>query len=590
MHVYEKNPYVAIRNHQNAAWMGYEQIVARLKQDIERCFREQSTVILVLDCYPGVNYEEIRKNLIRPLDPAAVFFTDEEIFQSGEHISSRVKERMTEDRVFGQMCLETYKDLLEPEGLSRVRTRIVKTKGLIILYGAGANIPVIPDIYVYADLARWEIQQRLRRNQITNWKHTLGYTDNLMKFKWGFFFEWRVADRHKKKQFEAMDYILDTNLTGMPKMLTGEAFRDGLQQAAARPFRLVPFFDPGIWGGQWMKEVCDLDRGAENYAWCFDCVPEENSLLLGCDNIVIEIPAMDLVLYQPVELLGKKVHARFGAEFPIRFDFLDTMGGQNLSLQVHPLVDGIQEKFGMHYTQEESYYVLDVGKEGTPVVYLGVKTGVSRESLFQALEEAQTGKEDFPAETMINAIPVKKHDHILIPPGTIHCSGRDTMILEISATPYIFTFKLWDWGRLGLDGRPRPVHLAYGKEAIQMDRDTAWVKGELVNQVQTLREEEGYQQERTGLHELEFIETTREWFSREILCKTEESVNVLNLVEGEAIEVKSPKDAFSPFLIHYAETFIVPESVKEYLLCPVGNTESRVGVICARVRVEKQTW
>ena len=72
--------------------------------------------------------------------------------------------------------------------------------------------------------------------------------------------------------------------------------------------------------------------------------------------------AIDLVLYQPRALLGEKVHARFGAEFPIRFDFLDTMNGANLSLQVHPLTEYIQETFGMHYTQDESYYILDAGE------------------------------------------------------------------------------------------------------------------------------------------------------------------------------------------------------------------------------------
>lgn len=64
---------------------------------------------------------------------------------------------------------------------------------------------------------------------------------------------------------------------------------------------------------------------------------EENSLLLGFGEQVVEIPSVNLVFFQPEALLGKQVYKGFGDEFPIRFDFLDTMGGGNLSLQVHPL-------------------------------------------------------------------------------------------------------------------------------------------------------------------------------------------------------------------------------------------------------------
>src|SRR6185437_14488183 len=122
-------------------------------------------------------------------------------------------------------------------------------------------------------------------------------------------------------------------------------------------------------------------------AWCFDCVPEENSILLNVDGETIELPALDLVFLHPRELLGEKTFARFGAEFPIRFDFLDTVEGGNLSLQVHPLTDYIQNTFGMHYTQDESYYLLDAGDDA--VVYLGTKTGVDRDAMLRDLEIAQ---------------------------------------------------------------------------------------------------------------------------------------------------------------------------------------------------------
>ena len=103
----------------------------------------------------------------------------------------------------------------------------------------------------------------------------------------------------------------------------------------------------------------------------------------------MELPAIDLVFQQPQGLLGEAVHARFGTEFPIRFDFLDTMEGGNLSLQVHPLTEYIYDKFGMNYTQDESYYLLDAGADAC--VYLGFKAGIDRKQMLRELKSAKAG-------------------------------------------------------------------------------------------------------------------------------------------------------------------------------------------------------
>jgi len=116
---------------------------------------------------------------------------------------------------------------------------------------------------------------------------------------------------------------------------------------------------------------------------------------------------------------------RFGAEFPIRFDFLDTVDGGTLSLQVHPLRAYIAEHFGMAYTQDESYYLLDAMPDA--VVYLGLKEGVDSSQMASDLASAQAGGAPFPVEAYVNARPVKKHDHVSIPAGTIYCSGPSAM-------------------------------------------------------------------------------------------------------------------------------------------------------------------
>lgn len=540
--------------------------------------------LIVIDTYPGVEVAELTAAAARALPGFTVIDFEEAAARPAEQIDAALRPFLTDDRVFGIMAphldLGTF---YSDERVRSVGDAARSDDRPVVLIGWGAARAVDADVLVLADLARWEIQQRQRAGA-PNWRCTNFDEDNLVKYKRGFFVEWRVADEHKRSLFDRVDYCLDTNRgVDDAALITGQTFREGLRRTAEGPFRVVPFFDPGVWGGQWMKQVCDLTKEQDNFAWCFDCVPEENSLLLEIDGRRFELPSLDLVLSHPRELLGELTFARFGAEFPIRFDFLDTMDGGNLSLQVHPLTDYIQRTFGMHYTQDESYYLLDAAPHAE--VYLGLKTDVDRDEMIADLEAASRGERSFPADRYVNTFPAKKHDHFLIPAGTVHCSGADSMVLEISATPFIFTFKMWDWGRLGRDGAPRPIHLEHAKRNIQWDRTTEWTRENLVQRQEKVGEGDGWVEERTGLHEFEFIETRRHWFDKVVEHDTHGTVNVLNLVEGEEAIVESPDNAFEPFVVHYAETFIVPAAVGRYTIRPFGRAAGQLcGTLKAFVR------
>lgn len=565
--------------HNGHDWQGFEQIV----DEIHRKIHITNYRLVMIETYPGVRIDELMEHLIFPLHPKKVIFLDDEIFVDKSDVQKKIKDLLTDDRVFSHMVPFSATFFVNGSKLEEVNHTIQNEEGLIVVLGVATSLIDKEGIRIFADLARWEIQQRYRSGEIANWKHDNHTMDPLTKFKIGYFFEWRMADKIKQEVLPKCDYLLDTNIKNQPKMITTEALFAALKQTVQQPFRVVPFFDPGVWGGQWMKEVCDLDRTKSNYAWCFDCVPEENSLLIQVGDTIVEIPSINLVFFETVPLLGEKVHARFGKEFPIRFDFLDTMEGQNLSLQVHPLTEYAQEKFGIHYTQDESYYILDAKDDA--VVYLGCKTGIKKEELFSDLRKAQSGEIIFNDEKYINKIPAKKHDHFLIPAGTIHCSGSNAMVLEISATPYIFTFKLWDWGRLGLDGKPRPIHIDHGENVVDMRRDTEWVNREIVNRIEQISHEDGIIEERTGLHSREFIETRRHWFNKKVHHDTKGTVNVLNLVEGEEAIIESDSQSFEPYVVHYAETFIIPAAVGKYSIRPYGKSEGKtIATIKAYVR------
>ncbi|HGT2668441.1 TPA: class I mannose-6-phosphate isomerase [Raoultella planticola] len=576
---YDKFPEVTVQGYDDQAWQGWESLSATLLLRASAASR----TVLVVDCYPGVRLDELEQRLLPSLNATRVLNV-ESARRDEQALHDLLARNLTDDRVFGVLSCHHLEEFFNADKLHQLRQQVdAVTEGLIVIYGPGAALVHPGDVLVYADMPRWEIQQRMRHDGLGNWGADNQDEDILRRYKRAFFIEWRVFDRHKTPLLKRADYLLDTTQKEAPTLVSGEALRAALQQTTTRPFRVAPFFDPGIWGGQWMKQQFDLDPAAPNYAWCFDCVPEENSLLLRFGQVRIEIPSQNLVLLHPRALLGEKVHARFGAEFPIRFDFLDTIGGQNLSFQVHPVTEYIQQQFGMHYTQDESYYILEA--EPQAVVYLGTKTGTEPQAMLDDLKAAARGEKTFDDARFVNQIPARKHDHFLIPAGTVHCSGSGTMVLEISATPYIFTFKLWDWGRLGLDGLPRPVHLEHGEQVIDWQRDTRWVADNLVNQVEPVAEGEGWREERTGMHEREFIETRRHWFTAPVTHHTQGGVNVLNLVEGDEAIVDSPSGAFAPFVVHYAETFIIPAAVGEYRISPSGKgTGQPLATIKAWVR------
>ncbi|MBP1965339.1 class I mannose-6-phosphate isomerase [Paenibacillus aceris] len=578
---YNKEPSTLIRKWEHEAWSGYEAIGDTIGASIANKRKEKA--IVVVECYPGVRQKEILEGLTVSLKPVLIVRSEEAALDPAE-VDCKVERYMSDDRVFGYMAPFNIDEFYEPDKVDELRSKIsAMDKGIIVVIGFGASLIARGDVLIYADLARWEIQLRYRSKEIGNWRTNNREDDTLRLYKRGFFFEWRMADRLKRSLFDRIDFYLDSNAKDEPKMLSRQALFAGLSQTASQPFRLVPYFDPGVWGGTWLETNIDLPKRNHPYAWGFDGVPEENSLYFQYGSLRLEIPAINLVFFESIKLLGERVYSRFGAEFPIRFDFLDTIGGQNLSLQVHPTTDYIREQFGMPYTQDESYYILDAAPGAE--VYLGLKEDIDPDAMITDLHKAQNGEWTFPAKEYVNVYPAAKHDHFLIPAGTVHCSGTGCMVLEISATPYIFTFKLWDWDRLGLDGRPRPVHVEHGAKVIQWNRTTEWTTSECVGRIEKVAEGEGWIEERTGLHELEFIETRRHWFSVPVIHESNGSVHMLNLIEGEEATVESPDGSFEPFVVRYAETFIVPASVPTYLIRPSGKSEGKtIGTIKAYVR------
>ena len=260
----------------------------RNKKYLENLGQEEN-YCLTVDCYPGVDDEIF--DLIKEIYKPDFVIKSEDVFYEKDELNKMMKPFLTENRVRGVMYYGKMDDFIDDIKLGQYQS-LASQKGRVLIYGVGASYIDKGNTLIYCDLARWEIQLRSRK-YMPNFKQDNDDEDVLKKIKRGFFIEWRIADKHKMDIFENIDYFLDSNQKGNPKIATGNALRRALKKTTQRPFRLVPYFDPGVWGGQWMKKNCDLDEKQNNYAWSFDGVLKENSLYFRFGDTRIEIPAMD---------------------------------------------------------------------------------------------------------------------------------------------------------------------------------------------------------------------------------------------------------------------------------------------------------
>jgi mannose-6-phosphate isomerase len=222
------------------------------------------------------------------------------------------------------------------------------------------------------------------------------------------------------------------------------------------PLRFKPLFRRYLWGGRRLGTVLNKPIGpGDDYAESWEIVDH------GRDQSVVECgPLRDMSLgelgtqYGP-ELFGR--HAPQGS-FPLLFKFLDAT--RVLSVQVHPNDAQAARLDPPDLGKTEAWFVIHA--DPGSLIYAGLGAGVDRQAFQAAIDAGQT-------ESCLHRFPVQAGDCVFIPAGTVHALGAGLVIAEIQQASDT-TFRLFDWNRVGSDGRPRPLHIQAGLDVIDFER------------------------------------------------------------------------------------------------------------------------
>ncbi len=528
---------------------------------------------VTIDGYSGVLWEAFREQLdaaLRALGISPVWQSIDDALRPEDAINALIAPYLGgDDPIFGTRFPGMLAAFFSPAGLSALQPG--GGDHLHILYGTGAALGGWAGPLVYLEVPKNEIQFRSRAGVITN-LGTGAPAPPKQMYKRFYFVDWPVLNRHKAALLPRIDLLVDAQRPDHPTFVEGPRLRKGLDEIGESAFRVRPWFEPGPWGGQWIREkIPQLPKDVPNYAWSFELIVPENGLILESDHLLLEF-SFDLLMFHNHRAVLGDFADTFGYEFPIRFDFLDTVDGGNLSVQVHPRPAFIQKHFGEFFTQDETYYILDA--EPGARVYLGFQSGVNPEDFRQALEMSHRENVALDMDRYVNSEPARKHDLFLIPNGTVHCSGEGILVLEISATPYIFTFKMYDWLRLDLEGRPRPLNIDRAFQNLYFDRAGERIKAEFVAQTELSEKGTRWARYHLPTHPAHFYDIQRVEFEDQYAGATGGSPVVMSLVEGQAVQITTANGATRQY--SYAETFVVPANAKSYQLKHLGPGTAKV--------------
>lgn len=534
-----------------AVRQGWDTAVATLPGDLR---------VLAVDGPAVLAWNSVIEALCEALaDRGAVEVVD---FRDGglpwEEIQRRTRSAgLGDDPDFEALAGGTLAGLLD---LDRILTTGVADGALRLLAGPGAAAAGDIDVLWWVDLPKRYAEAAVTDGSARN---LLAPASAAPTTKRLFYIDWPLLDRHRDEHIGDIDLWLDTREVATPSWLAGDDLRATCAALSQRPHRTRPTFNSTPWGGQWGRRVLGHNAAADNSALGYELIAPESGVLVGVTaESSVEVPFQLLVALSPTAMLGADVHRRFGTSFPIRFDYLDTVEGGNLSVHCHPQADYMREVFGWPYTQHETYYVMVGGEQNQ--IFLGLRDGHSVADFRAAAGQAHQGAVAFDVTEFVQTFPATPHQLFLIPAGTPHGSGAGNVVLEVSATPYLYSLRFYDWLRRDGADRQRPVHVDHAFRNLDAARSGEVVAEQLVQRPRSVTSGPGWEEELIGQLPEMFFEVHRLRIEAGAAAEQETAgrFHVLTLVEGQEVMLRT--ESGDAHALHFAETIAIPAAVGRY--------------------------
>lgn len=156
-------------------------------------------------------------------------------------------------------------------------------------------------------------------------------------YKRTYFVDWVLLNKHKKQILDQIEVIADGQWPDDINWMLKTDLSAGLNRISSSFIRVRPWLETGVWGGNWIKQpIPGVNRDVVNYAWSFELIVPENGLVFESDGYLLEVSFDFLMFQNNRKVLGEHAE-KFGDDFPIRFDFLDTFEGGNLQPKIVPI-------------------------------------------------------------------------------------------------------------------------------------------------------------------------------------------------------------------------------------------------------------